>query len=229
MTMDTTMELDELKQAWRTLGRQLERHDAIQLRLYRDSKLDKARSSLRPLVFGQLMQLLFGLPFLLLAVALWTRAGASSLPLPWTTLAAGIFVHAYGLATVVLAGLTLGLIGTVNYSAPVVVIQKQLARLRRFYIFNGMIVGLPWWLMWVPVLMVLGGLGDVDLYARAPSMVWTGLGIGVAGLLGTWWFHRWSRQPARLRLGKRLDESCTGGSIRKAQALLEEIAEFERE
>ena len=41
MTMDTTMELDELKQAWQTLERQLERHDAIQLRLYRDSKLDK--------------------------------------------------------------------------------------------------------------------------------------------------------------------------------------------
>lgn len=229
MKMETTMELDELKNAWQTLGRQLERHDKIQFQLYRDKKLDKARSSLRPLVFGQVMQILFGLPFLLLAVALWTRAGSSAVSLPWTTLAAGVFVHAYGVATIVFAGLTLGLIGTVNYSAPVVAIQKQLARLRRFYIFNGMIVGLPWWLLWVPVLMVLSGLGGTDLYARAPSVVWIGLGIGIAGLLGTWWFHRWSRHPRRAKLGKRLDDSVAGGSIRKAQAFLDQIAEFEHE
>ena len=34
--MDTTMETDELKQAWHMLGRQLERHDAINLQLFRD-------------------------------------------------------------------------------------------------------------------------------------------------------------------------------------------------
>ena len=33
--MDTTMELDELKQAWQALGRQLERQEAIQRQLLR--------------------------------------------------------------------------------------------------------------------------------------------------------------------------------------------------
>jgi len=229
MKMEATMELDELKQAWQTLGRQLERHDAIQLQLYRDRKLDKARSSLRPLVWGQLMQMLFGLPFVVLAVCLWTQVAHSGAPLTLPLLLAGIFVHAYGVATVVLAGLTIGLVGTVNYSAPVLAIQKQLALLRRFHLFNGMMAGLPWWLMWVPVLIVLAGLAGVDLYARAPSMIWIGLGIGAAGLAGTWWLRRWSNHPRRASLGKRIDDAAAGGSIRKAQRILDEITEFERD
>ncbi len=230
MTMDTTMELDELKTAWQTLDKRLQLHNALALQNYRDARLDKARRGLHPLLWGQTVQmLLIGLPFVLLAACLWIRTGTSVQPLPWTTLVAGIFVQAYGVAAIALAGCTIGLIRTIDYSVPVLAIQKQLAKLRRFYIINGMIVGLPWWLMWVPVLMVLCGLGGVDLYARAPSVVWIGLGIGIAGLLGTWWFHRWSRQPRRARLGKRLDDSVAGSSIRKAQALLDEIAEFERE
>ncbi len=224
------MEPDDLKTTWQALGRQLELRNAIDLQLFRDRKLDKARNSLRPLFWGQLLQmLLIGLPFILLAATLWIqpRTGATALSIP--LLAAGIFVHAYGIAAIVLAGCTLGLIKTIDYSAPVLTIQKQLAKLRRLYVINGMIVGLPWWLMWVPLLMVLSGIGGVDLYARAPSVVWIGLGIGLAGLLATWWFHHWSRDPRRAQLGKRLDDSVAGGSIRKMQGIIDEIGRFEQE
>ncbi|MET0580504.1 MAG: serine/threonine protein kinase [Pseudoxanthomonas sp.] len=191
------MELDELKATWQALDHRLAQHNRIGMELFKEKKLEKARTSLRPLFWGQLAQmLLIGLPFVLLAGSLWmSLEGRPPLPL----LLAGIFVHAYGVATIALAGCTMGLIRTIDYSAPVLGIQKQLARLRRFYIVNGMIAGLPWWLMWVPVLMVLSGLAGVDLYARAPSVVWIGLGIGVAGLLATWWFHRWSRSGRRPR------------------------------
>lgn len=223
------MELDELKATWQALDQRLAHGNRLQLQILREGKLDKARKSLRPLFWGQLVQMLFGLPFVLLASLLWMRTGASTQPLPLPTLVAGIFVHAYGIATVVLAGCTLGLISALDYSAPVLSIQKQLAKLRRFYLINGMIAGLPWWLMWVPVLMVLSGLSGIDLYAKAPSLVWIGLGIGVAGLLATWWFHRWSRSPRRPRLAKAMEDSVTGGSLRRAQSLLDELASFERE
>jgi hypothetical protein len=142
---------------------------------------------------------------------------------------AGACVHAYGVAAIALAGSTMGLIRTIDYSLPVLDIQKQLLKLRRFYIINGMIAGLPWWFMWVPVLMVLAGLAGVDLYAKAPSVVWIGMGIGIAGLFATWWFHRWSRSPRRPRLAKAMEDSVTGGSLRKAQAILGEISHFEAE
>jgi hypothetical protein len=230
MTTDTTMELDDLKQAWHTLDRRLQQQNTLALQACRDRQGEKARRGLRPLVWGQVAQmLLLGLPFVLLAGSLWVVTGSMSQPLAWTTLVAGIFVHAYGVSTIILAGCTIGLAKAIDYAAPVLTIQKQLAKLRRLYIFNGRVAGLPWWFLWVPVLMVLTGLGGVDLYAHAPSVVWIGLGIGATGLLGTWWFHRWSRQSGRAQLGKRLDDALAGGSIRRAQQALDEIARFEQE
>ena len=52
---------------------------------------------------------------------------------------------------------------------------------------------------------------------------------GIAGLLATWWFHRWSRDPSRPKLAKFMDDSVTGSSLRKAQSLIDEIAAFEHD
>ena len=223
------MELDEMKAAWQSLDRRLEQQNAINLLLLKDDRTRKMRSSLRPLFWGQVAQMLFGLVFVVLASSLWIRAGSVPLHLPWHVVAAGVFVHAYGVATIALAGCTLGLVRTIDYSLPVLGIQKQLLKLRRFYIVNGMVAGLPWWFMWVPVLMVLVGLGGGDLYAKAPSVAWIGMGIGIVGLLATGWFHRWSRSPRRPRLAKAMEDSVAGGSLRKAQAILGEISHFEAE
>jgi hypothetical protein len=80
--------------------------------------------------------------------------------------------------------------------------------------------------MWVPLLMVLAGLAGVDVHA---SVIWIGMGIGITGLLGTWWFHRWSLSPKRPRLAKAMEDSVTGGSLRNAQRIAGEIAQFEKE
>lgn len=222
--MDTTMELDDLKTAWNTLDRRLQRHNELQLHLLRQAGTAKMKSGLRPLFWGQLLQMGFGLLFVLLAALFWSTTPT----LPHLVLA-GIVVHVYGIATIVVAGITLGLMRGIDYTAPVLAIQKQLARLKVHYIRSGMVAGLPWWVLWVPLLMVLSALGGIDLYARAPSVAWIGLGIGVPGLLATFWFHRWSRHPNRARLGAALDEAAAGGSLRRASAQLEELARFERE
>ena len=142
---------------------------------------------------------------------------------------AGIVVQLYGIATIAMAGQTLLRIREIDYTQPVVDIQKRLAVLRRTYIVNGMLAGLPWWFLWVPLLMVLAGLGGHDLYANAPELVWIGLGVGVAGLAATAWFHGWSRDPARPRLARAVDASVTGGSLQRARAQVDEIARFESE
>ena len=220
------MELDELKATWQALDRRLQQGNAIQLQLFKDGRLKTMRSSLRPLFWGQIAQLLlFGMPLLALAILLWT----SEHDLPAHVIAAGVVVHVYGVSVIALSGMTLGLILRLDYSAPVLGIQKQLAYLRRVYVINGMVAGLPWWFLWVPILMVLVGLGGGDLYAKVPSVVWIGMGIGIVGLLATWWFHRWSRNPSRADLARKMDDSVTGGSLRKANRILDEIARFERE
>lgn len=223
------MEPDDLKLAWQALSRRLERHDALQAHALLEQRKQRALSSLRPLVWGQVAQVLFGIPFILLACLLWIRAGQSSGGLPWTVLVSGVVVQLYGIATVAMAGETLRRIRELDYAQPIVEIQKRLATLRRTYIVNGMLTGLPWWFMWVPVLVVLAGLGGGDLLARAPGIGWIGLGVGAAGLLATAWFHRWSRSPARPRLARAMDDSVTGGSLRRAQARIDEVARFEAE
>jgi hypothetical protein len=218
------MELDDIKSAWQTLDRRLERDNAIHFELYRDRRLDKARSSLRPLFWGQILQIVFGVVFILLAATLWiTQPGAVPV------IAAGVVVHAYGIACIVLAGIALAHIRSIDYAESVMDIQTHLARLRRIYILSGMIAGLSWWFLWVPILMVLAGMGGADLYARAPSMVWTGLGVGAAGLLATAWFHRWSRSAKRPRLASAVEKAVTGASLLRAQAQIDELKRFERE
>jgi len=77
--------------------------------------------------------------------------------------------------------------------------------------------------------MLLMTFFGADIYLHAPSMYVAGSAIGVAGLLATWGFYHWSRQPSRPRLAKLMEDSVTGVSLRRAQALLDEIAQFERE
>ena len=218
------MEFDDIQSAWQALDRRLQRDHSLQLDALRERKLDKARGNLRPLFWGQVAQILFGLPFILLAVVLW-----NSHPQHASVIVAGAIVHAYGVLAIVAAGVVLGQIGGIDYSAPVMEIQKKLLRARTLYIRGGMLAGLPWWFLWIAILQVLAGLGGVDLLAKAPSLVWIGYGIGIAGLLATWWFHRWARRPERAGFGRRMDDRLTGGSLRRALAQVEEIGRFERD
>ena len=223
--MDITMELDDFKSAWQTLDKRLQLDNALKLHELRARTQARTQSSLRPLFWGQVMQILLsGVPWILLAAFLWMSKPAFA-----SVIVAGVVLHAYGVLTIISAGVVLGQLAKIDYAAPVVEIQKQLARTRTLYVRSGMIVGLPWWFLWVVVPMVLFGLADIDLMAAAPWLVWSGLGIGALGLLATFWFNRWARRPAHANLGRRMDDSMTGASLRKAMAQLQDVQRFEQD
>lgn len=218
------MELDDFKSAWQSLDRRLQLDNALQLHALRERNLDKTRSHLRPLFWGQLMQILFGIPFIALAALLWMHGAAHA-----SVIVAGVLVHAYGVLTIIAAGVVLSQLRKIDYSQPVLDIQHQLLRARSLYLRSAMVGGLPWWFLWVAILQVLAGLGGVDLLAQAPGFVWSGYGIGIAGLLATAWFHRWARRPEHAEFGKKMDDSLTGGSLRRALAQLDELKRFAQE
>lgn len=221
---EIAMELDELTAVWRVLDRRLERENQLSWQLLRQQRLDKVRGSLQPLKFGQMLQIGFGLLFMLLATLLWGSA-----PDAPAVIAAGVVVHGYGLGCIILAAVVLAALSNLDYAAPVLTIQTQLAKVRRLYILSGMVAGLPWWFLWLPIIMVLAGINGVDLYAHTPLTVWFGITLGVAGLLGTAWFHRWSRSAKRPELAQQMEDSITGNSLRSAQAQLAELARFEQD
>ena len=63
---------------------------------------------------------------------------------------------------------------------------------------------------------------------RLGVLVQAGLLAGLL-LLATWWFHRWARRPQRAGFGRKMDDSLSGGSLRKALAQLDELQRFERD
>jgi hypothetical protein len=220
--MDTIMELDDMKIAWQSLDARLARHDRLQLELLRGHRLDAARRGLRGLKVGQWLQLALGIMLIVLGVACWTRnLGTPGL------FATGVAVHVFGVITSALAALTLGLAATVDYAAPVTTIQRQLARLQRFYAFNANACGAPWWVMWVLVVVAVAGAGNPGATGPTPAWIAWSFWLGIAGTLGTWawaWHHR-DRDGGDLQRDR-----CDGADgIRRGRRMLEELAQFERE
>jgi hypothetical protein len=218
------MELEEMKLAWETLNRQLKRDNAINLAMYTHQKVTSALSSLRPLFWGQVLQVFFGIAFVLLAAALW-----STRPHAISVIVAGVTVQAYGIGCIIAAAMVMGAIHNLDYAGSVLEIQEKLARVRRAYIVGGIVGGLTWWFLWIPVLMVLLGLVHVNLYAHAPSVIWAGLAVGVAGLAGMLWMYSHSRKPAHDRLRRFVDQPVVGRSLQRAQSQLEEVRQFAQE
>lgn len=216
------MELDEMKLAWQALDSRLDRQYALDVQLFRDRKLDKLKRGLRPLVWGQVLQMLIGALGLLVLAPIWVAHWHDP-----AVLLSGIVMHLYCIGLIVVGALVQSGIARIDFSAPVLTIQRQLLRLRRNYAVAGALaVGLPWWFLTAPLLVVLS---RGAIMRNAPSVIWIQLGVGAAGLLATWWFHHWAHRPQRADFGRKLDDSASGSSIRRAQSVLDEIARFEQE
>jgi hypothetical protein len=218
------MELEELKATWQTLEQQMKRGNAINLALYHHQQLAKTRSTLRPLVVGQILQLFGGILVVLFAALLW---GTKPTTVP--VIVAGVIVHLYGIVCIVAAAVILNAIRNLDYDGSVLEIQDKLARVRRAYVISGIIGGLPWWFLWMPFLMVLLGLVHVNLYANAPSVIWLGVGVGVVGLLAMLWLYRYSRTTAHAGVRRFVDQAVVGRSLLRVQQQLEEIRRFGQE
>jgi hypothetical protein len=223
--MESIMELDDLKLAWQALDRRLEQQHTLSVQLFKDGKLDNTRRGLRPLAWGQALQILIGAAGTLWFAPFWI-AHRHELPL----LLAGLVLHAYCLGLIAFGAVMLAQIARIDYAAPVLAIQRQLLRLRQTYVRGGLLIGLPWWCLWVPLLMVLARAGnDDDVFARMPSFVWINLAFGAIGLLLTWGFLRWTNRPSRAGLARTLDDHAAGTSIRRAQAEIDAITRFEQD
>ncbi len=219
------MELDDFKTAWQALDRRLAEDHALNVRVYRERRIDDARARLRPLSWGQRVQIPAGILTIAVAAAFWVaNLGRPDL------VAAGVIVQLYGVALVVHAARVLGLIRAIDHTASVVTVQHQVADLRRVYARGNWLLGLAWWFLWIPIfLMLVAALTGIDLYARAPSFVWFSTAIGLAGLAASWRLHRWASRPGRTGFAARFADTLAGRGIVRAQAAIDDLARFEQE
>lgn len=220
MTMETMMELDELKSAWQALDRRLQQQSTLNLHLFREGKLDKVRQGLRRLYWGNIAQILFG--DALIYFGIMSAIHHRDVP---HLLTCSLFVGAYGLLTVIFGGVTIGKISGVDYTAPVLEIAKRVASLRRTYAIGNRCLGLPWWFLWIAifVLEINANLG-ADLFVTAPAFIWSNAAIGAIGFAATIGYLL--RRDAR-STGKP-DGSDTPRGLREAKSALDDISRFER-
>ncbi len=219
------MELDDLKTTWQALDRKLEQQRTLSLQVIRDGKLAAARRGLRPLWLGQLVQIVAGLCLMLLFAPIWiARIGTLHLMVP------ALLLHAYGLILVLFAVRTLHLIGCIDYAAPVLRIQRQLAELRRWRTrVEWPLFGIVGCFIWIPLLLMIFSALGADLWVLHRSYVYWNIVSGFACVGFLYGAVRWAQRRENEGSGSALEKYASGRSIRKAQEELDTLARFEQE
>lgn len=214
-------ELDELKAAWQTLNRNLERQQTLALHQFKENKLDRFRSGLRPLATGQVIQLICGLILTGLSAQFWmNHLGAYHLMIY------GILFQSYGMMLAGFAVRDLELIHQIDYGAPVVALQKKLAALRSWHLRAGMWLAVAACFIWLPLILLVPYFLGAKAWITSPqATAWVILNIVVCSGLAGAAVHLFRRGQGKL--AKALRQSAVGRSINRAEAVLEEITRFE--
>lgn len=185
---------------------------AARLLLSRRELMYRVKASLRPLFRGQIIQILFGIIIILLGVQCW----APNMNLPHR-LVSGLILHVYGVVVIGAAANVCTKINRMDFSEPVDRVRSRLDDLRKAYLRIGAVIGLPWWLMWIPAAVAAGF--DVILH---PNSLYPSLVVGVIGMAVSYWMYlrvlrreNASAEPWRHRLA--------GSSITNAYGALQEI------
>lgn len=218
----TTTDIDDLKKAWNELGRQLDRQNALNLRQFKDNRLARFRSGLRPLVFGQTVQLILGAIIAVVSATFWANHLASS-----RLLICGLLLQAYGIMFIGFAVRDLILIRRIDYAAPVIVIQKQLAELRAWHLRVAFWHGITGSVIWLPAMLVLLHQLGVDVWINTQHKLWWLVSTVAGCLVANYALVFLARSPGKC--GRMLAATWIGGSVRRAQATLDELEQFERE
>lgn len=218
--MDNSLELHELRQAWKELDQRLRHQQDLNLQLATGDRVRRAKARLWPLLAGQSLQALAGVAMTVFFARFWIAHLHEPL-----ALACGLLMHAWSVALVVSAVVELLLAVRINYAQPVLTIQKYLGLLRYWRTRVTPLLGLAFWVLWLPLVEVLAKWATgADIGLR--FMAWN-LAVGIAGFAATlWWFRHLRRRASRI--ADAIDADNAGCGVQGAEALLAEIRAFER-
>jgi hypothetical protein len=215
------MELDELKASWQHLDRRVQELTAINRRLSLDAAIHRARWRLAPLLASAAGNVLIG-AFFALASASFIGSHRDALG----ALVPAVVLLATSLAYLVVGAGRLVLARRIDFSGPVLEIQRLLAAMQKWeaWSFFAMWTGcslLPLAMLFAIIVATHG----VASWARMPAVVvvnailW--ITVGVVPLL--------AYLVSRRRQGKfvaRVEAFLTSHSVAQARATLAEIDEF---
>ncbi len=217
------MELDDLKPALAKLERELQLQRKMTTALVAERAVSRVRDSLAPLFNWQVFQIVAGLVLVVLAGPFWVERMDQTL-----SLVSGISLHIYGIAMIVNGIRVVMRLREIDYAAPVITLQKRIASLERSYVLSGWILGLPWWLLWIPVGVVIASFLGIDI-SRVPAEQWLPINIvvGIVGMLLTVAAFHWVQRSGSPDVRSRVQRMVSGASISNAKRLVGDIERFE--
>ncbi|WP_343850433.1 hypothetical protein [Rhodanobacter soli] len=221
------MELDEMKQAWAHMDLRQDGMEALLRQDFRDRRMDKARSTLRWSLLGQALEIACWLAFVVFVASFWVAHRQVT-----HLLVIGLLLHAYGIAGIWSSATQLFLLSRIYlFDAPVLVLQRRLAQLRRFHMVSTLALGLPWWFLWLLLpLVVLTWWSGVDRFAGAAGWIWANMAVGAMGVgFSLWLARRLAGRPIRSPWLQRMVDDMSGCTLARVSRQLDEIARFEHE
>lgn len=220
------MELDEMKQAW---ARMEVRQEGVELLLrqdYRDRRIEKSRSTMRRALTWLGVEVVAWIVFVVWVASFWVAHRHTP-----HLLVMGLILHVYGIAAIWSCATQLFLLARIYlFDAPVLVLQRWLAQLRRFRFYSTLLLGLPWWCLWLLVpLVAFEDFAGADLYAAGSGWIWANMLVGMMGIgISLWLARRCAGRPIQSPLLQRLVDDMSGRSLLQASRQLDEIARFEQ-
>jgi hypothetical protein len=221
------MTLDELKTAWRELDRKVTAAHTTVLQFQAEQKLDRARSALRPLVWKLGWELFEGIVAVVLCGwYLGHNYAETRFAVP------GIVLHVLSILSVISTVWQLELVRRIDYSEPVVTIQKRLVELRALRVRTWYWVLILSPLLWILLLITTArGLLGADLYDGAGlPFVLANFGFGVAFLAVAVLVSKvWAARSPDSSWRSWMADGLAGGSLVRAREQVREAAQFQDE
>lgn len=179
---------------------------------------------LRPFMLTQLLQFFFGLLLVLGAGGVWFTQWKPVYLMPLSVTA-----HLYGGMMMAFALYQWNLLKDIDFTQSVVYLQKQLLHFERIRVIHGMLLGLPWWFLWIPVAIAV--MTHLELDAQGIEHVrWISANIvfGVLGCVGVvalyWWARRRQNQSEK---AQRIYHQFIGMRLSKLKHQLAMIEDFD--
>jgi len=139
----------------------------------------------------------------------------------------GLSLHAYAMMMIVFAVRDLYMIFSIDYSSPVLDIQKRIAELRAWHLRVGPIFAITGSIVWIPMGLVVFYWLGADVWLHSPNFVYWMIANSVVCVVLVYGFIRWSRSSTS-KFARYLVENAAGKSVGRAQAVLAEISQFEK-
>ncbi len=219
------MELDDMKQAWARMELRQQKMDTLLREDLRDRQVEKSRKAMRWSLLWQGLEIGAWLAFVIWVATFWVANRHTP-----HLLVMGLLLHVYGIAAIWSSTTQLFLLTRIYlFDAPVLVQQRRLAQLRRFRFYSTLLLGLPWWCLWLLVpLVALQDFAGVDLYAAGSTWIWANMAVGLVGIgICLWLARRFAGRPIRSAFLQRMVDDMSGRSLLRASRQLDEIARFE--